>query len=138
MKREIKFRAWDKLSSQMLYSDYTHNAGLEVFFKAVRLNNGKDLSDVMQYTGLKDKNGKEIYEGDIVYMEFEASDNETVIANETNVVIYEEAIASFVFAPSTKHKGLTIRDFWKRYKDCKNVCFREIIGNIYENKELLN
>ena len=113
MTREIKFRAWDKLSSQMLYSDYTHTAGLEVFFKAVRLNNGKDLSDVMQYTGLKDKNGKEIYEGDIVRgKNLEDFDWVEVVRFLDNG-----------WQPFIEHRAMT--EF-------------EIIGNIYENPELLN
>ena len=66
MNREVKFRAWD--GSQMIYRGlydrnwYTDEKG----GKVVRSINPNDINDlkVMQYTGLKDKNGREIYEGD--------------------------------------------------------------------------
>ncbi len=67
--REIKFRAWDKVEKQMI----TKNFGNFINFNGTVFHNGMKQGDwtLMQYTGLKDKNGKEIYEGDIVQFEYE-------------------------------------------------------------------
>lgn len=129
--REIKFRVWDKDNSQMYYQieDFKDLALINGQFKPV-LNNLINNSfnwyrrnyELMQYTGLKDKNGTEIYEGDIVFGE------ESKIICE---VIYTEGAMFMLRWNDTKwgnneyhHYGL-------------GAFTLEVIGNIYENPELL-
>lgn len=115
--REIKFRAWDKLGKKMerVYAiDFNDAFGWDV---CITLNNYRKFAEVelMQFTGLKDKNGKEIYEGDIVnYTMFD--DGERV---EKHVIQWQED-----------------RDVigWSLLPGDENV---EVIGNKWENPELL-
>lgn len=123
MNRVIKFRAWNKIHNIMMKWENLRNQ-----YNTLNCLTYEHL-EVMQYTGLKDKNDKEIYEGDILVMSYE-----------TNIL-------------GTK----TIRNKveWKGYSDGEYVdnveCWMcgnypvsdwntkdlEVIGNIYENPELL-
>lgn len=110
MNREIKFRAWSVYDQKMFYDvQETYDSYWEQSFGSLLDN--EDWF-VMQYTGLKDKNGKEIYEGDILKGD-EPGFND--------VVVYKEN--KFILEP--------LGD------DCIYWELTEVIGNIYENPELL-
>ena len=64
--REIKFRAWDKNNKQWIYATLIAKGEGCVEFRRIRYPKNIEIDKWLQYTGLKGKNGKEIYEGDIV------------------------------------------------------------------------
>lgn len=110
--REIKFRFWDSDNKVMCieYHHPTWDKGINEQIKLCKC-------PIMQYTGLKDKNGKEIYEGDI--LRFSPL---TRSPKKFHVVKWEEEFGEY--GDSTGYDGL-INDYG------------EIIGNIYENSDLL-
>lgn len=110
--RPIKFRGRELLTGRLVYSEFL---GLPRFFKL--LDDG-DIELIGQFTGLHDKNGKEIYEGDI--FTFTKGRRKTVAK-----VVFEEAMFKM---KDNNGWGVMIL---QREDDM------EVIGNIYENPELL-
>lgn len=130
-KRTIKFRAWDKNNDFMFYQD--EDGEFERKIDDQRVGSDFSVQDLlftpfegliaMQYTGMTDKNGKEIYEDDILKREIKLSKDD--VPN----VFYERVVwnkTSFCTEKSDHHLG--------------NFTFHtiEVIGNAFENPELLD
>ena len=116
--RELKFRA-------LLEVDTAEGTGIErmVYFNQCECDNGmwfnppgdvyhinEYLSPFEQFTGLKDKNGNDIYEGDILYF----------IDRNTNLEVFRQRVGAYAIG------------YLLDYEQC------EIIGNIHQNPELIN
>lgn len=120
----LKFRVWDKTNKEMLNIDI-----LNLFLEEVVVleNDGSAFSmkfkdvELMQSTGLFDKNGKEIFEGDIL----KTRTRGYVIVRKENgntMTTYKSGI--------NKRTSLVLSSFLEKYQV-------KIVGNIYENKDLL-
>ena len=129
-----KYRAWIKTEKTYVFSDDILSIDYEneeIVTQQVYFENGLpddrdiycyDFDDIvfMQTTGLKDKNGKEIFEGDIVKMAKDVYSEPT----------YYEVVRPHggAYRLESKQHGC---ELWLRHTDCK------VVGNVYENPELL-
>jgi len=145
--RAIKFRAWDKRNLMMI--DLGHlvinrMSKYNVYAVVGDLGNTLHKNDyeIMQFTGLKDKNGVEVYFDDIVKFCFHDENDENSMYEGTAVITesitygvgilfdYDEWPYQKVWAVI---EGGVIEDLWED----DNLWTVEVIGNIYENPELL-
>lgn len=141
MNREIKFRVWDKYEKQMYpISSIDYNIfSQEIRIIAVGHKNGMctaynknhnsekcDITalELMQYTGLHDKNGKEIYEGDIIEW--------TTLSGKKYrfSVEYSNKYAQYIITNTGD-----VENEAEPLGDYENI---EVIGNVFENGDILN
>ena len=121
--REIKFRAWDKTQELMIRHEL-----IALGWSVKKLT--EDINfDVMQYIGLKDKNGKEICEGDIV--RFTSTDWMAPPARRTRSWIGKVEFRKYSWAlvGEVITELVTLDDILRSKM--------EVIGNLYENPELI-
>lgn len=136
--REIKFRAKDKYTGKWVYGDLIHNQKVTKKGLEPRVMVGGyevDEDTISQYTGLKDVNNKEIYEGDIVKWTFFFYIGSEVQKDLVGIIKWYQGGSIFdVIKHDIEEAGFYgISDL---NTDTESDC--EIIGNIYDNKELLN
>ena len=129
MNREIKFRAWDKSTNEMV--DWEGITGHGNTMYVILCKTKSDKYDLMQYTGLKDKNGKEIYEGDIVRL----SDDYRFHEGELCVIEWHKYSVPYIVQRYLVSR-LKIGDYNFDYIKGDSELY-EIIGNIYSHPSLL-
>lgn len=133
MKREIKFRAWDNIRHKMHFNvEEGVDLGVSVNFACILRTSSEMIDfDVMQFTGLKDKNGKDIYEWDIV---------QKWHYNKKKWIAIVEHI-DYIDSKIDGYKGKNVSGFYLVNDDWdypnEEFVDIEVIGNIYENPELL-
>lgn len=135
--RIIKFRAWDKENETMIYPKGILFNGRVVFFSCGVLEPFEGY-ELMQYTGLKDVAGTEIYEGDIVIIH---DSFETKIGYKSEVLFTVDGARVWTHPIHRALDVVSPTRLLSHYCDYghggKPGRFCKIIGNIYENPELL-
>ena len=150
MNREIKFRAWNKVWGMMSLVDKIEfeegkPVSVSVTIKATDFDHTDEWSDyevgddiiLQQFTGLKDKNGKEIYDGDIVRFENKAYEIRFFnkwgmfgLVGKSDYKDFTEEDPLGSGGSSTRYKPYVLGEYYQ-----KRI---EVIGNVFENPELLN
>lgn len=149
MSRKLKFRIWDKKANQFISFRDEDNRSVAPLMDIKgqlynwpsqrwgidnELYNNQEDYIIQQFTGYKDKQNREIYEGDIVKTIYEL--------DKTGIVVFDTQLASFRTSSLTRVLNMP----FITYRVKENMpekgqllsIVEEVIGNIYENPELLN
>lgn len=131
--RDIKFRCWDTENKEMLdiqELDYRDSYNGQPMIRTTMYSDYYDTEDMilMQYTGLKDKNGKEIYEDDIIYCEKYIGGNWIEDCIEKGYVNFNNGEFG-LYRKQGYYQSL--------YKFKEYDYEFEVIGNMHDNPELL-
>lgn len=139
--KTIKFRIWNKRTNAWVEGHGRHKEpsldGVNLFGETILCGafmNGVSLEELndceaLQYTGVNDVNGVEIFEGDIVKFKFKAYGQGSVVHYRgTGQVVYKETEARFVVQTKKIDEDLKQSDYSIKF---------EVVGNIYENPKLI-
>jgi len=142
MNRLIKFRAWDKKKKKMIYDDNDgifitlmgEIGSMDFYLPDGGISWGEEFNPyiLMQFTGLLDKNGKEIYFGDILATSNYNPEHDIWSKEDSGYTVVRERVGRL--GVSFSNWGLDTEDEDSIY----HTNFVEIIGNIYEHKHLLD
>jgi uncharacterized phage protein (TIGR01671 family) len=129
--REIKFRAWNVDSKTYLPWQFLDTDSQFELYKCCEYPNGPGPWRLEQYTGLKDKNGQEIYEGDILAGVLGTAGRGAITRKEKPFnfqAVWDRS--GWGLSAVSRYENSSYR-WYPSFSEC------EVIGNIYENPELL-
>lgn len=140
--REIRFRAWlikEKILTDVLEWYCNGRVGVAIHDSGPFLKQAEDVM-LEQFTGLQDKNGRDIYEGDICKLSINPNSDIYMgrigVSNFTSVARVEYEPGVYLFINLTQGKG---KQAWVRKPIGRHeIESAEVIGNIHENGDLLN
>ena len=135
MQREIKFRAWDKTLKKWLSPDGVRmsiSGKLMLATTGSLVDFGREV-ELMQYTGLKDRNGKEIYEGDILLLPTYPSESNPNGEPDTGVVEFIAGAFGWRYYSSRGELTDQFESFLLWNGESDNLLEEEVIGNKYED-----
>ena len=137
--RQIKFRAQDIASNKWLYGDLRyHKDDVCIFDQEGNKGEQVKRDTVGQFVGLHDRKDREIYEGDILFVEFADK------SGGNQLVGWNEETASWGIMNKYEYQSLKDGDDWPEFKNhtliafIKHAIICEVIGNIHDNPELMN